>query len=444
VAVIGAGPAGLFASKALAARDVEVALINRDIKPGGLAEYGVYYDRYAFKNGLRVKFRQVLDSPTIHYYGNLIICEDGVLCLDDLHAMGFHAVLVTVGAQGTKWLGLPGENLRGVYHAKELVYHYNKLPPFSERVYPIGDRTVLIGVGNVMMDIATWLVRHHKVQEVVAITRRGPAEVKVMKNEWVNVAKNLDLEDFEGEITRVTPVMETNGQDVAKAKDYILSPIKKALDPISDTRFRFQFLASPSRIIADNNGTVVGLEVEDTTLQPRDGGGTQAIPLGSKRILETDMVVFCIGDRVEENFGLPLDQWDEFAKNPEPLFPVKGISYEAYNPAGSCWIEGVFLAGWAREASSGMVGRARRDGINGANAVLRYLETLPPPNQRVDAISALENRLSELEESVVKKSDWRSLELVEQEKAQKLGLVEYKFSSKQDMLQAIESARVSK
>jgi hypothetical protein len=62
----------------------------------------------------------------------------------------------------------------------------------------------------------------------------------------------------------------------------------------------------------------------------------------------------------------------------------------------------------------------------------------------VDAISALENRLSELEESVVKKSDWRSLELVEQEKAQKLGLVEYKFSSNQDMLQAIESARVSK
>jgi ferredoxin--NADP+ reductase len=100
--------------------------------------------------------------------------------------------LVTAGAQGTKWLGLPGEDLFGVYHAKDLVYHYNRLPPFSVRKYAIGERVALIGVGNVMMDIAHWLVRDLKVKEVVAVARRGPAEVKFTKKEMEFITANLD------------------------------------------------------------------------------------------------------------------------------------------------------------------------------------------------------------------------------------------------------------
>ena len=114
VAVIGAGPAGLFASKQLASNDTHVVLLNRDIKPGGLAEYGIYYDKIKMKEGLRKQFQQILEMPLIDYYGNLTVGEQGDFSLPGLRALGFQAILVTVGAQGTKWLGLPGENLVGV------------------------------------------------------------------------------------------------------------------------------------------------------------------------------------------------------------------------------------------------------------------------------------------------------------------------------------------
>ena len=112
VAVIGAGPAGLFGARELANLGARVVLFNRDLKPGGLAEYGIYPNKHTMKNGLRKQFKQVLDVPNITYYGNVTIGENADLTLDDLRALGFQAMLVTAGAQGTKWLGLPGEDLR--------------------------------------------------------------------------------------------------------------------------------------------------------------------------------------------------------------------------------------------------------------------------------------------------------------------------------------------
>ena len=115
VAVIGAGSAGLFGARELAAQGVHVSLFNRDIKPGGLAEYGIYPEKHTMKEGLRKQFRHVLDMPNIDYYGNITFGTRGDLTLAGLRSLGFDAVLVTVGAQGTKSLNLPGENLEGVY-----------------------------------------------------------------------------------------------------------------------------------------------------------------------------------------------------------------------------------------------------------------------------------------------------------------------------------------
>ena len=128
VAVVGAGPAGLFAARQLAMAGAHVVLLNRDVKPGGLAEYGIFPDKHKMKEGLRKQFRQLLALPQIEYWGNVSVGHGADLTLDDLRGFGFQAVLVTVGAQGTKWLGLPGEDLRGVYHAKDLVYHYKGRP----------------------------------------------------------------------------------------------------------------------------------------------------------------------------------------------------------------------------------------------------------------------------------------------------------------------------
>src|SRR5688500_16436761 len=128
------------------------------------------------KEGLRKQFRQALEQPNIDYYGNITVSATGNLTFDELRTLGFDAVLVTVGAQGTKSLGLPGEDLEGVYHAKDVVYFYNKLPPFSQRKYRLGKRCAIIGAGNVMVDIARQLITQQKAGEVTAVVRRGPAE----------------------------------------------------------------------------------------------------------------------------------------------------------------------------------------------------------------------------------------------------------------------------
>lgn len=435
-AVIGAGPAGLFAARQLASHNVHVVLFNRDIKPGGLAEYGIYPTKHKMKEGLRRQFREILENPQIEYYGNIVIGQKGDLSLMELRALGFQALLVTVGAQGTKWLGLPGEDLVGVYHAKDLVYHYNKLPPYSQKKFVIGQRVALIGVGNVMLDLAHWLIRERKVEEVIAVARRGPAEVKFTRKEMETVARNLDLEDLENEFGRVAPVMRAVGQDIAEAKAYFLSALPKALEPVSNTRFRFEFLASPSRIIGGERGVVRGLEVEDTTLV-RDDGDTKAKRLGTKRVIPCDTVIFCIGDRVDETFGLPI-RWNEFVKNPEPRFPVEGKSYEAYDPDLNRPVDRVFVAGWSREASSGLVGVARKDGENGALAVLQYLQTMPPLKSFDRILTEIHERITRLEKRIVTKDDWKRLEIAEQAEAERLGQEEFKFATNEEMLAAIE------
>ncbi|MGW8249600.1 MAG: FAD-dependent oxidoreductase [Anaerolineales bacterium] len=436
VVVIGAGPAGLFSARELAGAGLRVAVLNRDIKPGGLAEYGIYPSKHKMKAGLRKQFHQILQIPHLEYYGNVVVGEQGDLSLEDLRAMGFRAIMVTAGAQGTKWLGLPGEDIpKGVYHAKDIVYHYNRLPPYSQKDFYIGRRVALVGVGNVMLDIARWLIRTVKVDSVTAVARRGPAEVKFDKKEMEYVIANLDLQALDEELKRVAPVMESIGQDMNEAREYIHSALPKAQEPVSQTRFYLNFLSSPTMILGDDSGTVSGLEIEETKLV-RTNGDTKARGTGVKRIMDVDTVIFAIGDRVDDQFGLPV-QWNEFVKNPEPRFPEDGISYEAYDLEQKAPIAGIFMAGWSREASSGLVGVARKDGERGARAVLQYLETLPSSGDPDETLAALRARLNRLGKPVVTKDDIQRLEAVEREEAERQGLEEFKFASNDEMLAAM-------
>lgn len=436
VAVIGAGPAGLFAARQLALEGVQVVVLNRDIKPGGLAEYGIYPEKYKMKAGLRKQFRQILEQPNLDYYGNVLVSQHGDLTLDELRQMGFQALMVTAGAQGTKWLGLPGEELPcGVYHAKDLVYHYNKLPPYSQKEFHIGKRVALVGVGNVMLDIARYAIRTLKVDDVVAVARRGPAEVKFDKKEMEYVIANLDVAALDEELERVRPVMEAIGQDLQAARDFILAAQPKGLPAVSQSTFRFDFLASPTRILGDEHGNVTGLEVEETTLIPHNGD-TKARGTGVRRILDVDTVIFCIGDRVDENFGLPV-KWNEFVKNPTPAYPVDDLSYEAFDPQTNQPIAGVFVAGWSREASSGLVGVARKDGERGAKAVLQYLQSLAPSADAAAHLHTLQARLNALGKPIITKPAVERLFEAEVSEAARLGLEEFKFSSNEEMLAAI-------
>ena len=406
-------------------------LFNRDIKPGGLAEYGIYPTKYTMKAGLRKQFRQILENPNIEYYGNVTIGTQGDLHLEDLRKLGFQAILVTAGAQGAKWLGLPGEDLKGVYQAKDVVYFYNKLPPNSLRSYRFGARCAVVGAGNVMVDIARYLIRQERVDEVVAVVRRGPAEVKFDKKEMEYVIANLDQDALEAEIARVRPIMEAVGQDPEAAQTTILEALPKAYEKVSDTRFRFEFLSSPVQMLGEK-GLLTQLEVEDNTLVLKDGV-TKPRGTGDKRLLDVETVVFAIGDKVDETFGLPTE-WNEFVKSENPRFPMEGISYEAFDPQAGTPIEAIFVGGWSRKASEGLVGYARKDGINAARAVWEYLQTIRPDDSALETITA---KIKGLPKAVVTKEDIKRLEDVEAEEARKRELEEFKFDNNEDMLRAM-------
>ena len=424
----------MFAAREMARNGVKVALFNRDIKPGGLAEYGIYPDKFVMKESLRVQFRQVLDTPGITYLGNITVGSQDDLTLDDLRALGFQAILVTAGAQGTKWLGLPGENLSGVYQAKYLVYHYNLLPQYTLKMFRFGKKVAIVGAGNVMIDVARFVIQKVKAEEVIVVVRRGPAEVKFEKKEMENIICNLDQCAFDEEISRVSPQMVAIGQNPEEAKAQILEALPKAQPSKSATRFRFEFLASPVQMLGGEDGIVNGLEVEDNNLALQNDE-VKPKGTGHKRIIPVDSVIFAIGDKVDESFGLPT-QWNEYSKSPQPRFPVDDISYEAYNPATNTLIEDVFVAGWSRKASSGLVGYARKDGINGAKAVLQYLQTLPlvEPDE-----AALKGRLKKLGKPFVTLSDVRKLVEIEAEIARQRGLEFFKFGTNEEMLEKIMS-----
>jgi ferredoxin--NADP+ reductase len=437
VAVVGAGPAGLFGARELAGQGFEVVLFNRDIKPGGLAEYGIYPEKHTMKQGLRKQFDHVLGTPGITYYGNVKIGKEGDLTLDDLRAMGFQAILVTAGAQGTKWLGLPGEDLRGVYHAKDVVYHYNKLPPYSERKFYFGKRCAIIGAGNVMVDIARFLIRDVKADEVVSVVRRGPGEVNFTKDEMRHIIANLDVNAFEAELRRVLPSLQAINETSDVGRHKVLDALDKPDPKFADTRFRFEFLTSPVQMLGEN-GVMTKLEVEDNILVLKDG-----IPrprgTGHKRMLDMDTVIFAIGDRVDESFGLPVAR-NEFVKNPAPRFPIDELSYEAYDPEKNSPISDVFVGGWSRKASDGLVGLARKDGTNAAKAVIEYLQTLPTVTADLPAIA---HRMKSLPGPIITQDELEKLSAVEKAEAEKRGLPEFKFGTNDEMLQAIGLAQAT-
>ena len=433
VAVIGAGPAGLYGASELAKSGVEVTLFNRDIKPGGLAEYGIYPDKIAMKKGLRKQFQKILNTPDLHYFGNVTIGEKADITLDDLRECGYQALFVTTGAQGTKWLGLPGENMTGVYHAKDVVYFYNHLPPFSQHKFRFGPRCLVVGAGNVMIDIVRYLIREAKVDEVTALVRRGPAEIKFTKKELQYVAANLDLAALDLEIARVADNMIEVGQDLQAAKEAFYAALPKAAPKVSETKFRFQFLTSPQKMLGDDEKMLTGVEVEDNKLILKEGV-TKPRGSGKSRILEAETIIFAIGDKVDENFGLPINKWSEFLKNENPRFPKNDKSYEAYDPVSDTVIEDVFFAGWARKASEGLVGYARRSGIYGAKAVSDYLTTLTPGKS---ALSALDKKLVSLGKPIVTSEAALRLYQIEKEEAEKRNIEEFKFNKNEDMLTAI-------
>jgi len=443
VAVVGAGPAGLYLSRKLAEAGVEVAIVNRDVKYGGLAEYGIYHDKYKMKEGLRKQFRAILSRPNVHYFGNVRVGADRDLALEELRALGFDAVVVAAGAQGTKSLRLEGEDLAGVFHAKDIVYHYNRLPPYAERPFDPGPRVAVIGVGNVFIDVAHWLVWDRKVESVIAVARRGPRERKWTPIELEAIAANVDRDALARELERVRPAVETIGQDLDHIRQDLLAELDKWAQPTpSKTRVLFRFLSSPTRVIAGPEGRCAGLEVEETELAG-DPEEPKAKGTGRKVVLDVTGVVFAVGDVADPALGLPY-RGGKYVTQPHHPGTHHGdaAGYHVFDEKKDAPVQGVFVAGWSRVASEGVVGKAKVDGEKCANVVLGYLMSLSqrPDDHASAALAALRQRLEGPPVPYVTWADLQLLEAWEREQAAARGLADHaeaKLGSTAEMLRAI-------
>ena len=445
IGIIGAGPAGLYAAKKLSEAGAHVVLFNRDIKPGGLAEYGIFPTKHKMKEGLRKQFRRILTHPQVDYYGNCSVGEKGVLTLSDLQKLGFDALICAAGAQGTKSLGLPGEDAVGVLHAKDLVYYYNHLPPFSQRQFPIGKRVAIIGMGNVMIDIAHFLLRlRQDVEEVLVVARRGPAERKYDAKEYKYIEACVDQTALRQEIARLRPRLEAVGQDA----DALLAEMTTATPPARPAdcpgRMLFRFLASPTRVLTDVDGRVRGLEVEENILVPRNGD-TSARGTGTYVEIPLETVVFAIGDRVDEAIGLPYAHGEFLTNAPaDPTNPLRA-AYQVYDPVHQKVLERTYVVGWSRKASDGLVGKAKQDAELGIEAVLHDLATVPAP-----AVTAVAERRQAIRRMVeerctypITQDEVALLEEAERQAAAQTQVEEYKFDSNAAMLAAIDSRKAN-
>src|SRR6478752_468373 len=207
VAVVGSGPAGLYAAEALVKQaaalpvpvPVRVDVIDRLPTPYGLVRYGVAPDHKSIKS-IAQYLRKVLESPDVRFAGGVHLGED--VTRDDL-VSAYDAVIYATGAMRDRRLGIPGEDLPGSYAATDFVNWYCGHPDVDPDAFSLDAEAVaVIGVGNVAVDVARILIRDpaelrdtdisqpvldalmaSKVREVHMIGRRGPAQAKFTTKE---------------------------------------------------------------------------------------------------------------------------------------------------------------------------------------------------------------------------------------------------------------------
>lgn len=443
VVLVGAGPAGIYSARKLAEAGHEVVIINRDIKPGGLVEYGIYFNKHKLKEGVRIQFRKILNDQHVHYFGHIKIGEGADLSLTELRELlNPSAMVIACGAQGTKALGIPCDTAPGVYHAKDVVYHYNGLPPFSEREFKIGERVAIIGIGNVMVDIAHWLVHVKKVKEVIAVARRGPAQRAYTDVEIQAISANIDTAALRQELERIRPRLEAVGEDLEAIYSELTKHVNlKAKEGDSPTRVLFRFLSAPSEISLNEEGKPRALRVEDTELV-RKGEGLSARGLNTFTEIDADNIIFAIGDRVDEKLGLPCNG-TEYLKNPQPHPEHPGDeAYQVFDPRQGMICDGVFVVGWSRKASDGLVGKAKQDGERGIAVVNRYLEKAAPGSAELlgEKLNNLCRTLQSRGVRYVDYSDVKKLESIEKEESQQRSVEFFKYATDEEMLAAIASA----
>lgn len=386
VAIVGCGPAGFYAaSELLSRRDIraEVHMIDRLPTPGGLIRAGVAPDHQRTKS-FADTFDRIAEHPDVHYHLGVDVGRD--VSHADLTGY-FHAVIYAVGASTDRTLGIPGEQLPGSHAAADFVAWYNGHPDHAADRYDLsGERAVIIGNGNVALDVARILLtdpdllahtdiadhalqalRNSAIREVVIVGRRGPAEAGFTTPEL------LGLADLDGvDITVEGPNADSDDPKATVIARYAAGP------HTAERRIALRFFNSPIEILGD--GHVTGIRLVRNELKADADGTAQAVPTDTIETIDTALVLRSIGFRGNPIEKLPFD--DE-----RGLMPNDGGRVVAQN--SSPGITGVYVTGWIKRGATGVIGTNKQCAEQTVAALLADAAQLAAPVKTTTDIADL-------------------------------------------------------
>ncbi|HET9380340.1 MAG TPA: FAD-dependent oxidoreductase [Streptomyces sp.] len=378
VAVVGSGPAGIYAADALLKSDVasepgvSIDVFERMPAPFGLIRYGVAPDHPRIK-GIVTALHQVLDKPQIRLFGNVDYPSD--IGLDDLRAF-YDGVIFATGATADRALPVPGIGLEGSYGAADFVSWYDGHPDVP-RTWPLdAEKVAVLGVGNVALDVARILaktadellpteippnvhegLKANRAREIHVFGRRGPAQAKFSPMEL----RELDHSPAVEVIVDPGDIDYDDGSIATRRGNKQADMVAKTLEKwaIRDTGDRphklyLHFFESPAEILGAD-GRVTGLRTERTEL---DGTGNVR---GTGRFTDWDVTavyraVGYLSDR------LPKLPWDlESGTVPDRGGRVVSDSGEH--------VPSTYVTGWVRRGPVGLIGHTKGD----ANETVAHL-----------------------------------------------------------------------
>ena len=450
VAIIGAGPSGFYAAGALL-QQKEVTLLvdmfDRLPTPHGLVRYGVAPDHQKIKSVAKIYDRTAAD-PRFRFFGNVALGRD--ITHADLRRH-YDQILFAVGAQADRKLNIPGEDLAGSLSATEFVAWYNGHPDFADLSLDLNcEAAVVVGVGNVAMDVARILAKSvdelrntdmtdaalatlatSRIKDIYVLSRRGPAQVKftppeikefgelAMADVVVNAA-DLTLDPLSAVEVAADPVAQRNLEHLY---EYAARPLTG-----KPRRVHFRFLASPVELIGEA-GRVSALRIEKNELRADDKGYLNAHGTGEFETIPAGLVLRSVGYKGIPLADVPYDKRSGII--PNVLGRVK-------DPARDTVLVGEYVVGWAKRGPSGVIGTNKPDAAETVEQMLADLPTLPPaPQPDPAAIDAL---LEERQIQVVTIDGWRILDQLELEKGQAQDKPRVKFTRIQDMFVALRTA----
>ncbi|MDX6570676.1 MAG: ferredoxin/flavodoxin---NADP+ reductase [Gaiellales bacterium] len=455
IAVIGSGPAGFYAAghllKASADR-VEVDMIERLPTPWGLVRSGVAPDHPKIKSVTRV-YEKTAANPRFRYFGNVTFGVD--VSREEL-LEHYHAIVYATGSPADRPLGIPGEELPGSHAATEFVGWYNGHPDHTDLEVDLlrAERAVVIGNGNVALDVARMLVlapaelaptdtadhalevlADSRVEEVVVVGRRGPAQAAFTNPELLELGELADADVIvdEHELERALAVHDAAAEaDVTSRRNVEILRSYAARAPAGKPkRIVLRFLLSPTALLAGEDGHLGALELTRNELLAAPDGALRAQATEESERIEAGLVFRAIGYRGIPLPGVPFDERGGVIPN------AGGRILES---ASGAPVPGEYVVGWIKRGPSGVIGTNKKDAQETVDAMLADLglaadgsaaEAHMPPRPDADAVEAL---LRSRQPQLVTYSGWEAIDRHERALGEPAGRPRVKLTRIEELL----------